>query len=163
MSILNLNMEIVWVFIDLAILLLLMKKFLFGPVTKMLDERSKEIADTIDGANARMDEAQKAKDEYEQHLQSARAEAQAIVDEAKKRGRQEYEQQLEQAKADIARMQAAAQQQAQADRQALLDDARREIAVLALAAASRVSQQKMNTAADRALVDSFLTEVEESA
>ena len=163
MSILNLNMEIVWVFIDLAILLLLMKKFLFGPVTKMLDERSKEIADTIDGANARMDEAQRAKDEYEQHLQSARMEAQAIVDEAKKRGRQEYEQQLEQAKADIARMQAAAQQQAQADRQALLEDARREIAVLALAAASRVSQQKMNTAADRALVDAFLSEMEESA
>ena len=41
MSILNLDANIIYVFINLAILLLLMKKFLFGPVTKMLDERSK--------------------------------------------------------------------------------------------------------------------------
>ena len=47
-------------FINLAILLVLMKIFLFGPVTKMLDERSKEIADTIDGANAKMEQASRA-------------------------------------------------------------------------------------------------------
>ncbi len=163
MAILNLNAEIVYVFINLAILLLLMKKFLFGPVTKMLDERSKEIADTIDGANAKMDQANQTKQEYEAHLQNAKLEAQAIVDDAKKRGQQEYELQLEKARADIARMQAAAQKQAEADRAAMLEGARKEIAMLALLAASKVSQQKMNAEADRALADAFLAEVEEHA
>lgn len=163
MSILNLNAEIIYVFINLVILLLLMKKFLFGPVTKMLDERSKEISDTIDGANAKMDQAEKTRQEYEAHLLNAKKEAQDIVEAAKKRGQQEYEQQLAKAREDIARMQASAEKQAQADRDALLEGARQEIAMLALLAASKVSQQKMNSQSDRALVDSFLAEVEEHA
>ena len=153
MSILNLNAEIIYVFINLVILLLLMKKFLFGPVTKMLDERSKEIADTIDGANAKMDAAEKSRQEYEAQLLNAKKEAQDIVDAAKKRGQQEYEAQLAKARGDIARMQA----------DALLEGARQEIAMLALLAASKGSQQKMNSQADRDLVNAFLAEVEETA
>ena len=34
--ILNLNSQIIWVFVDLLILFVLMKKFLFGPITQML-------------------------------------------------------------------------------------------------------------------------------
>lgn len=163
MSILNLDMGIVWAFIDLAILLLLMKKFLFKRVTDMLDQRSKEIADTIDDANAQKEQAEKTREEYEEHLKSARLEAQAIVDEAKKRGQQEYQQMLDKAREDIARLQESARQQAQAERQALLDQARQEITDLALLAASKVSEQNRSTDADRALVDSFLSEVEEIA
>lgn len=163
MSILNLDANIIWVFVNLLVLLLLMKKFLFGPVTKMLDGRSKEIADTIDGANAKMDAAEKSRQEYEAQLLNAKKEAQDIVDAAKKRGQQEYEAQLAKARDDIARMQADAQKQAQADRDALLEGARQEIAMLALLAASKVSQQKMNSQADRDLVNAFLAEVEETA
>ena len=85
------------------------------------------------------------------------------MDAAKKRGQQEYEAQLAKARDDIARMQADAQKQAQADRDALLEGARQEIAMLALLAASKVSQQKMNSQADRELVNAFLAEVEETA
>ena len=85
------------------------------------------------------------------------------MDAAKKRGQQEYEAQLAKARDDIARMQADAQKQAQADRDAMLEGARQEIAMLALLAASKVSQQKMNSQADRELVNAFLAEVEETA
>ena len=159
----QINMNLVFTIINLLVLYLLMKKFLFGPVTKMLDERSKEIADTIDGANAKMDAAEKSRQEYEAQLLNAKKEAQDIVDAAKKRGQQEYEAQLAKARGDIARMQADAQKQAQADRDALLEGARQEIAMLALLAASKVSQQKMNSQADRDLVNAFLAEVEETA
>ena len=49
--VLNLNWEIIWVFVNLLILFLLMKKFLFGPITKLLDERAKGVADTLDQAD----------------------------------------------------------------------------------------------------------------
>ena len=103
------------------------------------------------------------RDRYEAQLLNAKKEAQDIVDAAKKRGQQEYEAQLAKARGDIARMQADAQKQAQADRDALLEGARQEIAMLALLAASQVSQQKMNSQADRDLVNAFLAEVEETA
>ncbi len=161
MSILNLNAEIIWVFINLAILLLLMKKFLFKPVTKMLDERSKEISDAIDSADAKMQSAEKAQKESDDHLLSVKQQAQEIIDEARKRADHEYELKLQKAKEDIARMQAAALKQAEADREAMIQGARNEIAMLALMAASKVSQQKMNTDAERELVNSFIDEVEE--
>ena len=40
--ILNLNSQIIWVFVDLLILFVLMKKFLFGPITQMLDDRAQQ-------------------------------------------------------------------------------------------------------------------------
>ena len=46
--ILNLNAQIIWVFVDLLILFVLMKKFLFGPITRMLDDRAQEVSDTLD-------------------------------------------------------------------------------------------------------------------
>ena len=161
MSILNLNAEIIWVFINLGILLLLMKKFLFGPVTKMLDERSKEISDTIDGANTKLEQATQTQKEYEERLLNAKIEAQNIMDDAKKRAQLEYDKKMEAARSDIAQMQVNVQKQAEADRAAMLEGARKEIAMLALLAASKVSQQKMDGDAERALVNSFLAEVEE--
>ena len=57
--ILNLNWQIIWVFVNLLILFLLMKKFLFGPITKMLDDRAKSVADTLDQADERLADAEK--------------------------------------------------------------------------------------------------------
>ena len=71
--VLNLNWEIIWVFVNLLILFLLMKKFLFGPITKLLDERAKGVADTLDQAETQLAEAERQKAEYTQQLASARA------------------------------------------------------------------------------------------
>ena len=50
--ILNLNSQIIWVFVDLLILFVLMKKFLFGPITQMLDDRAQQVSDTLDQATS---------------------------------------------------------------------------------------------------------------
>ena len=161
MSILNINAEIVWVFINLAVLLVLMKHFLFGPVTRMLDQRSKEIADTIQDAENRLDEANQTKQTYESNLQNAKKEAQQIIEQAKKQAQAEYEARMEQARQDIDRLKQAARQQAAADRDALLQQTRQEIAMLSLMAASRVCAQRLDSQSDEALVGAFLQEVEE--
>ena len=83
--VLNLNWEIIWVFVNLLILFLLMKKFLFGPITKLLDERAKGVADTLHQAETQLAEAERQKAEYTQQLASARGEAAHIVEEARKR------------------------------------------------------------------------------
>ena len=57
MGVLNLNSQIIWVLIDLLILFLLMRKFLFGPITRLLDERAKKVSDTLDQADSRLAEA----------------------------------------------------------------------------------------------------------
>ena len=69
--ILNLNAQIIWVFVNLLVLFLLMKKFLFGPVTKMLDERAQGVSDTIDQAESRLADAEQSKAESDRQLAQA--------------------------------------------------------------------------------------------
>ena len=67
-----------------------MKKFLFGPITKMLDERAQGVADTIDQADARLAEAKQCQVQYEQQLADAREEAARILAAARQRGENDY-------------------------------------------------------------------------
>ena len=46
----SLDISLVWVIINLLVLYLLLKKFLFKPVCKMMDERSAKIQSDLDGA-----------------------------------------------------------------------------------------------------------------
>lgn len=85
MNVLNLNGQIIWVFVNLLILFLLMKKFLFGPITRMLDARAKGVSDTLDQADARLAEAEQSKQEYDKQLADARSQAAQIIAESRKR------------------------------------------------------------------------------
>jgi F-type H+-transporting ATPase subunit b len=156
--ILNLNWQIIWVFVNLLILFLLMKKFLFGPITKMLDERAKNVADTLDQADARLADAEKQKAEYTQQLADARGEAARIIEEARKRADLTYSRRMNEAEKDIQRLNEQAARQREADREAMLKSAKQQIAALVLLTTAKVSQHAMNADADRAMLDSFLDE-----
>ena len=68
--ILNLNSQIIWVFVDLLILFVLMKKFLFGPITQMLDDRAQQVSDTLDQADKRLAEAEQQQPAHAAHAVS---------------------------------------------------------------------------------------------
>ena len=89
--ILNLNAQIIWVFVDLLILFVLMKKFLFGPITRMLDDRAQEVSDTLDQADRRLAEAEQQQTAHAAQLASAKTEAAQIIEDARARGQQEYD------------------------------------------------------------------------
>ena len=84
--ILNLNSQIIWVFVDLLILFVLMKKFLFGPITQMLDDRAQQVSDTLDQADKRLAEAEQQQTAHAAQLASAKQEAAQIIEEARARG-----------------------------------------------------------------------------
>ena len=97
MGVLNLDWNIIWVLVNLLILYLLMRKFLFGPMTRFLDARAKKVADTLDQADSRLAEAEAQKTEYTQQLAAARGEAERIVENARKQADLAYSRRLEEA------------------------------------------------------------------
>lgn len=160
---LNINANVIWTVVDLLILFLLMKKFLFGPVTAMLDQRAAAINADLDDAKAQKQAADVLLADHERQIGEARAEAGRIVADAKRRAEAAYEQKLAQAKEEIQRMQQQAARQIEADRRAMLAQTRREIARLSLLAASKVAQQRMDADNEFALVDDFLSEMEDAS
>lgn len=160
---LNINANVIWTVVDLLILFLLMKKFLFGPVTAMLDQRAAAINADLDDAKAQKQAADVLLADHERQIGEARAEAGRIVADAKRRAEAAYEQKLAQAQEEIQRVQQQAARQIEADRRAMLAQTRREIARLSLLAASKVAQQRMDADNEFALVDDFLSEMEDAS
>ena len=60
----SLDISLVWVIINLLVLYLLLKKFLFKPVCKMMDERSAKIQSDLDGAAQAKADAEKIKADF---------------------------------------------------------------------------------------------------
>lgn len=152
---------VLWTVVNLLVLYLLLKRFLFGPVTAIMETRTKLIQDGLDQAQTAQEEAQAMRAQYEEQLARAQQEGSQIVDRARSRGQQEYETLVARAREDAHRTARDAQQQLDAQREEMLRGVRREVASLALLAAAKVSQQAVDEQANRDLVDAFLAEAGE--
>lgn len=130
--------NIVWTIVNLLVLYLVFKKFLYKPVMNVIEARENMIKQQFDSAKKDQDEALKLKAEYHDRLENAKTEADQIILDARARAEEEHartlertrdeaEHMLEKAKVDIASEQEKATQAAQA-----------EIVKLALIAARKI-------------------------
>ena len=88
---LRLDWNLVLTIINLIVLYLLLKKFLFKPVLSIMEKREKMIQDSIASARSQEGQAQELKEHYEQALVSARDESAQIVEKARVDAQKEYD------------------------------------------------------------------------
>ena len=69
---LELDWDIVWTIVNLLILFLLLKHFLFKPITQMMESRTAEIENNLKDAEEQKQKAQQLNTQYEEQLQGAR-------------------------------------------------------------------------------------------
>ena len=91
---------VLWTGINLVVLYLLMRHFLFKPVTAMMEQRTKAIEDGLSQAEAAKQAAQALDQENEARLAQVRGQADQIVAQAKLQGQREYDQIISSAQAD---------------------------------------------------------------
>ena len=149
---------VLWTGINLVVLYLLMRHFLFKPVPPMMEQRTKAIEDGLPQAEAAKQAAAALDQENEARLAQVRGQADQIVAQAKLQGQREYDQIISSAQADAQGIRADAQAQMEAERRQMLQDAQQQVAALALLAAAKVSGHAMDQEGDRDLVEDFLRE-----
>src|SRR5215469_7604662 len=74
----------IWTLIVFVIAFFLLRKYVFPIIGAQLDARAKAISDEIDTAAQVREDAQKVLDEYRERLKEARAQAEEIIDRARK-------------------------------------------------------------------------------
>jgi F-type H+-transporting ATPase subunit b len=74
--------------VNFLVIYWILKKYAFGPIAKIIDERKQKIEEGLSHAQRAETELQLAKDEHERIVTEARVEANAIVSTAKERGDQ---------------------------------------------------------------------------
>ena len=125
---------VLWTGINLVVLYLLMRHFLFKPVTAMMEQRTKAIEDGLSQAEAAKQAAAALDQENEARLAQVRGQADQIVAQAKLQGQREYDQIISAAQADAQAIRTDAQAQMEAERRQMLQDAQQQVAALALLA-----------------------------
>ena len=118
---------VLWTGINLVVLYLLMRHFLFQPVTNLMEQRTKAIEEGIAQAQEAKQAAQTLQEQSEAQLAQVRGQADQIVAQAKQQGQREYDQIIASAQADAQAIRADAQQQVEAERRQMLQDAQQQV------------------------------------
>lgn len=137
-------------------LFLVLKKYLFAPVMKMIDDRQKEIDDQFAQADEAKRSAQAMEAEYRQKLSAAQDTSEQIVREAVARGQSREEEILRQAAQDAASVRDKAAADIAREKSKAINDAKNEISDIAIAIAEKVVGRELNAGDQSALIDSFI-------
>lgn len=162
----NLDMQLitdsVLTIIAVFVLFLFLSRFLFNPARKMLEGRSKKIAEDIESARQNKTDAEAMKAEYEEKLKNVDKEAEAILADARKRGMENESRIIAQAKEEAAAILERARTEAALEKQKAADEVKKEMITIASAMASKVVAANMDTAIHNSLIDETLKEIGES-
>ena len=137
------------------------KKFLFGPVMKIITDRQQEIDDMYTQADSAKEEAVKLQAEYEDKLSQAAATSERLVKEATVRAQGREEEIIREANERAEAIRAKASADIAQEKKKALNDAKDEISVIALAIAGKVVGRELDAEDQRNLVDSFIEELGE--
>lgn len=156
---LTLNSDVIYTLINIVILVVLLRIFLWKPVLGILEKRRETIQNDLDQAAQTNREAQAVKAEYETALTGARQESAALVEQARAQAAQKYEAIVAKANAEAVAIRDQARADARAEKEQVLAEARGELADLAVLAAARLLGGTVDEAVDRRILDDWLTEM----
>ncbi len=154
----ELSWDLVWTILNIIILFLLLRKFLFKPVTEHMEKRAKAIEDSIKHAENVNREADELKSKYVQAVEGARSEADGILLEARKKATAEHDAAVDQAKLDAAQVLADATRSIESEKARAVAEAQGEIAGLAVSTARKILAESAGADLDSKLMDRFLEE-----
>ena len=137
------------------------KKFLFGPVMKIITDRQQEIDDMYAQAGSALETAVKLQEEYEDKLSQAAVTSERLVKEATVRAQGREEEIIRQANERAEAIRAKASADIAQEKKKALNDAKDEISVSALAIAGKVVGRELDAQDQSRLVDSFIEELGE--
>ena len=139
-----------------VILLLIVKHFAWGPLTKILSERKQVIDHDIQTAASEKAAAQDANRYAQLALRDARAEATQIILQAKKQSLQVQDTMLKEAKEEVIRMKETAQKDIALERRRMLSDLRAELTDISIEIAEKIIQREIKPEDYHRLVDDFI-------
>lgn len=147
----------IWSAVNIIILFILLKIFLFKPISKIMNERTRSIQDDIDSAEKSRQEAEELKEQYAESLSSAKEEAQKIIMKAHDDAEAEKAAILQKSQEEASAIISDASRTIENERKRILQQAQSQIADLAIEAASKIIGENVDDEKNRRLVDEFLS------
>jgi len=155
----DINMSLVGQMITFAILVWFTMKFVFPPLTRILDERAKRIADGLAAADRGKESMAAAEKRVELELSNARSEGQKRISDAEKRAQLVGDEIKQNALAEAARIIAQAKDDATQQVTKAREELRGQVAGLAVKGAEQILKREVNASAHADLLKQLATEL----
>ena len=148
--------------INIIVLYLLLRRYLFKPVTGFINKRREYTEGLINEANHSFTRAQKLQEESEAGLNEARREAQALVEQAVEHGKAMAAEIAERAKAEEAARMERAQKEIEEAKVRAIQEVRQEVASLSVKIAETILEQNLSREAHMHLIEDALDRMDDA-
>lgn len=142
-----------------AVLFVLLAKFAFPPITKMLDERAEKIRESLEKAEDTRIEAERLLEEYRQQMAEARAEAAKVIEQGRTVAENMKAEILAKAREEAEAEKAKALEAIKAERAAAVAELQAKVAELSVAVAGKIIGEQLTSAEHEALIERYIAEV----
>ena len=146
---------------NLLIMFLILKRFLFKPVQKMMAARKQQVDQIYQDAKENRDSAINMKQEYEARLATAREEADGLVRNAVQTAQRKGDAIVAEANSQASHLKQKAEQEIAQEKKQMLQDVRGEISDIAVSIASKVVEREVKKQDYDGFVDEFIKNVGE--
>ncbi|WP_313803849.1 F0F1 ATP synthase subunit B [Cytobacillus sp.] len=153
--------DMIYQLIAFIILLLLLKKFAWGPLMGIMKEREQHIANEIESAEQSRTEAKKLLEEQRNLLKEARNDAQGLIESAKKQGDVQREEIIAAARAESERIKQSAKVEIEQQKEQAVAAIREQVASLSVLIASKVIEKELSAEDQEKLINEYIQEAGE--
>ena len=145
---------------NLLILTLIVKRFLFKPVKKIVDARRAAIDDDYAQAKAAREEAEESRLNYEAAMAAARQTSDQIIADASRTAEYRSNEIVAEARERASEIRRQAETDALLERKKAEDEMKHEIANVSAQLTGKLLQREINEEDHRNLIDSFLNDLD---
>ncbi|GAF40533.1 F0F1 ATP synthase subunit B [Agrilactobacillus composti DSM 18527 = JCM 14202] len=139
-----------------VLMFVIVMKYAYGPVSKMMAKREDKINGDLDYAEDTRKKADELAAQREGELKNTRSEATQIVQNAQKSGETQRDQIITQAQSEAQQLKTNAQKDAEQARADALASARDDVAQLSIEIASKLINKELSASDQQALIDSYI-------
>jgi len=144
------------------LLIFLVKKYAWGNITSVLDQRAEKISSDIDGAEEARKKAEELASKREAELAGSRTEAKTIIENAKETAEKSKADILAEAKLEAGRLKEKANQEIAQNKAEALQSVKGDVADLTISLAGKIISQNLDSQAHKELIDQYIDQLGEA-
>jgi F-type H+-transporting ATPase subunit b len=150
----------IWTLVFFFITFYVLKRYAFGPIQKLIDERRERIRQALEEADHARGEARKLLEEHRKLIAQAKGEAEEILAETRRVGEANQRRMRDETEADRQRRIEETRRQVEAETRRALEQIRVEVAELSLIAAEKVTRRSFADEDHRRLIEEAVGELD---
>lgn len=150
---------IFWTAITFIVLVIVLKKVAWKPILTALENREKEIEDSLNKAEKAKEEAQKILEQNQASLSKAEEESKKIIEQSRTYAETLKEQLLNESKEEAKKLIDNASAEIDRKKNTAFEELKNQVAEISINAAGKIMRENLDTKKNKQIVNEYLNEI----